>query len=572
MIPWFLADPARFEHEAAQIDQLRASEPWLAGATWSLEGTNLCVQATIRAHEYDYDLRLEYPALFPAVPITVRPATEDARWSTHQYGSGGPLCLEWRSDNWHPGVTGAEMLRSTYRLLSAENPLGRSEDVPAAEVPSAHRVTIGQGLRGNLRKLRFVLSAESLVLLRTLPPSTDGRITLAVVFSGNENVAHLRSLTISGVPTVLPSLPTNAAFGATGFEGVVRVLESHGNSWRQVTTVAELNALLPPEAALRVDDTEKPEAVLLITNDGEVTLFFLLESSLLPTTLVLDDSDLASRLPADCKLLRHAKVGIVGIGSLGSKIAVTLTRMGVRDFLLIDDDIALAANLERGAFDMRDLARHKANALVDTINRLAPDASVQARLVNLTAQESSSTVASVVDALGKRDLLIDATANQENFNIIAAIAAAAGLPLVWSEVFGGGYGGLIARWLPSDLFGPHNIRAAFLGYCESNPAPDGAVRTAYGHEAAGAAPQVASDADVSIIAGHTTRFAADATRKDGTAYPYSLYLIGLAPWWVFRAPFDTIPIDVPVPQVSPSGDDDLARRGRERLQTILANK
>jgi hypothetical protein len=571
MIPWFLADPARLEHEAAQIDQLRSSEPWLAGATWSFEGTNLCVYGTIRVHEYDYDVRLEYPALFPAVPILVRPAKEHARWSAHQYGSGGPLCLEWRSDNWHPGVTGAEMLRSAYRLLSTENPLGRS-DVPPAEVPSAHRVTVGQGLRGNLRKLRFIFSAESLVLLRTLPPTTNGRITLAVVFSGNENVAHLRSLTISGVPTVLPSLPTNAAFGATDFEGEIRVLESHGNTWRQVGTVAELNALLPPEAALRVDDTGKPEVVLLIAGDGEVILFFLLESSLHATALVLDDSDLASRLPVDCKLLRHTKVGIVGIGSLGSKIAVTLAHMGVRDFLLIDDDIVLAANLERGAFDMRDLARHKANALVDKIHRLAPDASVHVRLVNLTAQESSSTVASVVDLLGMRDLLIDATANQENFNIMAAIATAAGLPLVWSEVFGGGYGGLVARWLPSDPFGPHNIRAAFLGYCETNPAPDGAVRTAYGQEAAGSAPQVASDADVSIIAGHTTRFAADATRKDGTVYPYSLYLIGLAPWWIFRAPFDTIPIDVPVPQASPSADEDLPRRGRERLQTILANK
>jgi hypothetical protein len=31
-------------------------------------------------------------------------------------------------------------------------------------------------------------------------------------------------------------------------------------------------------------------------------------------------------------------------------------------------------------------------------------------------------------------------------------------------------------------------------------------------------------------------------RGPDSAYPHSLYLIGLATWWVFAAPFHTIPI------------------------------
>ena len=55
---------------------------------------------------------------------------------------------------------------------------------------------------------------------------------------------------------------------------------------------------------------------------------------------------------------------------------------------------------------------------------------------------------------------------------------------------------------------------------------------------------VASDADVSILAHHTARLAVDTVLGcDPSAYPYSMYLIGLAYWWVFQAPFHTVPID-----------------------------
>jgi hypothetical protein len=54
---------------------------------------------------------------------------------------------------------------------------------------------------------------------------------------------------------------------------------------------------------------------------------------------------------------------------------------------------------------------------------------------------------------------------------------------------------------------------------------------------------VASDAEVGVIASHAAGIAADTVLgREPSAYPYSLYLIGLAHAWVFKAPFQTIPI------------------------------
>jgi hypothetical protein len=62
------------------------------------------------------------------------------RWSGHQYGPGGELCLEYVADNPHPDLTGADMVNSANQLLAGEQPShGR-----AAEVASRHVTTLGR--------------------------------------------------------------------------------------------------------------------------------------------------------------------------------------------------------------------------------------------------------------------------------------------------------------------------------------------------------------------------------------------------------------------------------------------
>jgi hypothetical protein len=55
----------------------------------------------------------------------------------------------------------------------------------------------------------------------------------------------------------------------------------------------------------------------------------------------------------------------------------------------------------------------------------------------------------------------------------------------------------------------------------------------------------AMDADVGVIANHAARIIVDCLAAPSTPnYQYALYLVGLAPAWVFEQPFHTIPIRV----------------------------
>ena len=45
--------------------------------------------------------------------------------------------------------------------------------------------------------------------------------------------------------------------------------------------------------------------------------------------------------------IAHTKVGIVGLGGVGSFVAQMLAYLGVNEFLLVDDDIIEESNLNR---------------------------------------------------------------------------------------------------------------------------------------------------------------------------------------------------------------------------------
>lgn len=255
--------------------------------------------------------------------------------------------------------------------------------------------------------------------------------------------------------------------------------------------------------------------------------------------------------------LSTRSIGIVGLGSVGSKVALTLARMGVQRFVLVDHDLVFPENLVRNALDWQSVGRHKADAVGWSIKNVNSCAEVRPFLLDLTGQESSSAVDGAARSLGGCDVIIDATAHSRVFNLLGAIAISAGKPLVWVEVFGGGVGGLVARFRPGLDATPQEARAAYLRFCSENPAPPGLMMPEdYSGEVGGQSIVQASDADVGLIAGHAARLAADTIAAASSQYPQSMYLVGLSREWVFRAPFDTIPIAAASAPVS-QGDQEL---------------
>ena len=109
---WFLSDIGRLNRERDAVEKLHRESDWLIGVAWHLEG-DLCIDAVIRVHGHDYEVTLRYPPTFPHSPPFVKPKYPDQHWSGHQY-QDGTLCLEWGPDTWHPEVTGAQVLVSTF--------------------------------------------------------------------------------------------------------------------------------------------------------------------------------------------------------------------------------------------------------------------------------------------------------------------------------------------------------------------------------------------------------------------------------------------------------------------------
>jgi len=179
---WWFEDPTRSKQEREDLDALAASVDWLVTRGWRIDqDLHLIWEADIVLADETFAFSMRYPNHFPYSPPLVIPRNPSERWSIHQYGSG-ELCLEYGPDNWRSELTGADMVRSAYRLLSTE----RSLSGESAEVPSRHDTTIGQDLRG--KYTRFLISRELDAVLRTLPESRSWTAEAVVFFHDESNV------------------------------------------------------------------------------------------------------------------------------------------------------------------------------------------------------------------------------------------------------------------------------------------------------------------------------------------------------------------------------------------------
>lgn len=568
---WLLRDPARFLHEQAELERL-STESWLKALAWRLGGEFAVeVDVDMEIHGSLYAMTLTYPDLFPETPAYIRPRDSAEQWTGHQYGPGGSLCLEHRADNWDPQVTGAELLRSAYKLLATEG----HPDKPS-QVASAHRQTQGQRLHAS--GYRLVCTAELAVKLSSLPGVGMFRLSMKEVFHEKATVvfvSELESVSNDGSLEAIADLPKGiTSFGPFfAFSGRGRALKSnefdeHGS----VSNVDDLLALASKAGFERekvlegFSETIGDSIVLLVGSTLRGMRAFGITKGDKPSLRwysIIHPEKRAGRLPEEHTDLKEARIGIVGLGSVGSKVAVSLARSGVRRFSLVDDDLLLPENICRNDLSWAGVGIHKAEAVREALSLVAPDLEIGVRIHRVAGQESSVAAAAALKDLAACDLLVDATANAEVFLRLAAVARMTKRPLCWGEVFAGGLGGLIARARPGIDPNPVAVRNAILSYLETQPpAP---YRQAGGYDIEDQVPVIATDSDVTLIAGALSRFVLDALlRAKESQYPYSAYLLGFRNEWIFSQPFDTQPITVS----GPGWDDGPSASDEERLNAV----
>jgi len=536
--------PQRMARERQLLEVHAQLTPSFALRGWSATPAGeLCVNFELKLVKGVFTGVLVYPELFPDVPAFVRPQKAGEAWSSHQYLGSGVLCLQYGPDNWHRDITGVDLIQSTNTLIWGEILHGVVPEL--GPVPSRHEVTVAQSFRDKSNRL-LVTTALQEVLAgpgQALAVQLQG----VVDWLGCESVAVVLQ---AGVPLVALGDVPGALAQRPGIQFLgVAVPVASAVALRDVKDVQELQARLgsvwPWEGGLG----EKLRLLLAHDGMGQLCSFLLKGGS----TSVFQqyhplafESDGGQRLPGNFSKLSGSSIAIVGMGSLGSKIAVSLARAGVRNFLLVDDDVLGPENLVRNEFNWLDVGFSKLEAGVRALKLIAPGVAVTTCPGKIAEQVNPSLAAVVAKALTSCTMVIDATASPSAFVVLAALTKRAGKALVWGEVFGGGGGALMARSRPGIDADALGIRTHLNGVMEGMaPAPT-ARTTAYGVESDGGVC-VASDADVASLAASMTQFCLDTLCAAQTEYPAAAYLIGFRKFWEFRCPFDVIPVDCPSP-------------------------
>ena len=102
--------------------------------------------------------------------------------------------------------------------------------------------------------------------------------------------------------------------------------------------------------------------------------------------------------------LAEKKVGVVGLGSGGGFVALSLAMSGLSQFALIDSDELERGNISRHVADLRYVGANKAAAVADLIRQRNPDAQIDVR---------EGLIEDHWDCLDDVDLLVAAVDNEQ---------------------------------------------------------------------------------------------------------------------------------------------------------------
>jgi molybdopterin/thiamine biosynthesis adenylyltransferase len=539
---WWLSDYGRVGSEKAAVEALAAEAGWFTLTRWTVNEFRFSAEGVITAHGAAYPVRLIYPDQFPSVPAWVEPQDKTVRWSGHQYGVGGVLCLELRPDNWTPSATGADVLHSAYNLLRTENPLGEGAK---ERVGSGHRISDMQSYDWGREPV--LIGAGCLDRLRR--GVSEG--VAALRWQADDNVWPI--LVFDAADRARPQHPPSFDLGTLRLELPVVL----GRVERPSLMPADRGSLA---AALGVGldpEIHKGGLVALAVGADEVTPYHSPDTASVyrrKWVVLPEETGLRSGRRA---FAAEKTVPVVGLGSIGSKLAEMLLRSGVLRFLLVDGDVMLPANLERHTLDWRDVGFRKAEVVRRRLRHIMPGASVEVIPANLNWQRSAKNHADQVEHIAACDLIVDATGDPPTALLLGAIAAENGKPFLSATVFEGGLGCMIARSIPG-RDPPYALgRVAYNAFCdERDVAPPLSGRRTYEALNEAGQPIVADDAAVTMAAAHAARVALDILDEQVGLGERAWLLVGFKAGWLFARHGHSIALDVGPPPPAAAPEDD----------------
>ncbi len=104
--------------------------------------------------------------------------------------------------------------------------------------------------------------------------------------------------------------------------------------------------------------------------------------------------------------LKKGKVAILGLGGLGSNVAISLARIGVGELTLVDFDIVEPSNLNRQQYFISDIGKYKTVAMGENISKINPF--IKIKTYNLFVNKDN------IDKFNDVDIIIEAFDNPKS--------------------------------------------------------------------------------------------------------------------------------------------------------------
>ena len=137
--------------------------------------------------------------------------------------------------------------------------------------------------------------------------------------------------------------------------------------------------------------------------------------------------------PALQKKLQSSRVGIAGLGGLGSSVALALARSGVGTLHLVDFDCVDFTNLNRQQYSIRHLGMPKTQALREIIQQVNPYVRVETDCVKIDAANCASIfrqddiVCEALDRAEAKSMLVSRLLESSEKRIVVAASGMAGM-------------------------------------------------------------------------------------------------------------------------------------------------
>lgn len=131
--------------------------------------------------------------------------------------------------------------------------------------------------------------------------------------------------------------------------------------------------------------------------------------------------------------LKNAKVGIAGLGGLGSNVAVALTRLRVGKLILTDFDVVEESNLNRQNYFPDQIGRHKVDASIENLRRINPEADLEGRKIRLTPEtipevfQDCHVIAECFDRADQKQMIVETVLTRMKEVPIVSVSGLAGV-------------------------------------------------------------------------------------------------------------------------------------------------